>query len=122
MKNNNLIIFKKGDNIMESKTYVRSFLDYIQTVYYSSNNFSKEISDKIIFILKSVGKDNIVKAINFFYDNNEKIDTVVNMSGIEFKNEGQKLSYILGIWFNSYNNGCVYTKRRTNNHIVEEVL
>lgn len=105
----------------KTAAYVENFLDYIQVIYYSDKEFSAAISDKLITTFKKIGTDNLIDAIRFFYEHNEEFDYIMDTSDKDFVNEGYKLGYLLGIWYNSYQNGCVHVKKRTNDEIIKEV-
>ena len=107
---------------MDKETYVMNFLDYIQQVYYDGKEFSHSISTSLITTFNKIGTENLNDAIKFFYDHNEEIEEALNTSGKKFANIGQKLGYLLGIWYYSYKNGYVYIAKKASKYeIVKEV-
>lgn len=105
---------------MSRMELINWFLEYLQINYYDNKMFSNEIANKIISTINKLN-DDVEDAIMFFYWNDPEINEAADTSGAIFKNKGQRLSYIIGIWYNSYKNGYVHVKRRTNDEIIKEV-
>lgn len=81
---------------------INDFLEYLRINYYHRESYSPVISEKIISIFNKL--DDYAKAINFFYDNEKILMEQYNKHVDKNYNDGQKFSYFLSIWVNTYNN------------------